>query len=322
MTSTIRQARASDAEAVAAFTRDTWADRDVTDYIPDVFHEWIAGDGDDQRTFVADVRDDTGSTAEPGDVAAIVQGHRLSAWEAWASGMRVAPDHRGAGLAEALTTTVFDWARERDCVVCRNLTFSWNGPALGVSRRIGFEPCTEIRWVHPEPDPVAAAPEDEIGTAAPADALDDEPNPDGAWAFWIECAARERLRGLAMDDAETWALSTLTRERLRTAADEGRLVTVDSGARGFAERIRTFEHEERGGDEETTEYAEYAVAAWPEGDAQSAEAVLAGVARDAAALGVDRTRVMVPEGVTWASDASTARVRIADEPAFVLSARL
>jgi hypothetical protein len=88
--------------------------------------------------------------------------------------------------------------------------------------------------------------------------------------------------------------------------------------------VRTFEREGSDGndDSESVEYAEYAVAAWPEGDADAAEAVLAGVARDAAKLEVDRTRVMVPEGVTWASDASTARVRIADEPAFVLAARL
>jgi GNAT superfamily N-acetyltransferase len=320
---TIRHARESDHEAVAAFTRDTWADRDVADYIPDVYPEWVAGDGDDQRTFVADVRDDTEPTAEPGDVVAIVQGHRLTEWEAWASGMRVSTGHRGEGLAEALTTTVFDWARDRGCVVCRNLTFSWNGPALGVSRRIGFDPCTEIRWVHPTPDP-SASPPASLSSSPPSATLDDEPNPDGAWAFWSDSAARERLRGLAMDDEESWALSALTRDRLRAAAAEDRLVTVDSGTGGFAERVRTFEREE-GDDAEGSEavaYAEYAIGAWPEGDADAAGAVLAGVARDAAAVGADRTRVMIPEGVTWVSDASVARGEIADEPAFVLAARL
>jgi hypothetical protein len=122
-----------------------------------------------------------------------------------------------------------------------------------------------------------------------------------------------------MDDGQSWALSTLTRDRLRAAADEGRLLTVGRGRDGFAERVRTFERTEEG---TGVEYAEYAVGAWPEGDADAAAAVLAGVARDAASVGADRTRVMVPEGVTWASDASTARVRIADEPAFVLSAHL
>jgi GNAT superfamily N-acetyltransferase len=312
-TPTVRRARADDAEAVAAFTRDTWSDRDVADYIPDVFGDWIASDGDEHRTFVGDRREDTERRAEPGDVVAVVRGHRLSSWEAWASGMRVAPEHRGRGLSATLTRAVFDWARAGGCVVCRNMTFSWNGPALGAARRVGFEPCTEVRWVHPAPDADASA-----------DGLDGDPDPDGAWAFWSTSAARDRLRGLVMDDGQPWSLSTLTRDRLRAAAADGRLVTANAGRAGFAERVRTFEREGSDGndDSESVEYAEYAVAAWPEGDADAAEAVLAGVARDAAKLEVDRTRVMVPEGVTWASDASTARVRIADEPAFVLAARL
>jgi hypothetical protein len=88
--------------------------------------------------------------------------------------------------------------------------------------------------------------------------------------------------------------------------------------------VRTFEREEEGdgGESEVVDYAEYAVGAWPAGDADAAASVLAGVARDAASVGADRTRTMLPEGVTWASDASMARADIADEPAFVLSARL
>jgi GNAT superfamily N-acetyltransferase len=309
-TPTIRHARDTDEAAVVSFTRDTWADRDVTDYVPDVYADWIERDGEDQRTFVVDVRDDTEPRAEPGDVVAIAQAHRLSSWEAWASGMRVAPDHRGSGLSTALTDAVFDWARDRGCVVCRNMTFSWNGPALGSSRRVGFEPCTEVRWARPTPD-----------ADAPSDGVDGDPDPDGAWAFWSESAARERLRGLVMDESESWALSALTRDRLHAAADDGRLVTVAGGRSGFAERIRTFERDPDDG-REPDAYAEYAVGAWPEGDADAAAAVLAGVARDAASVGADRTRVMIPEGVTWASDASVARADIADEPAFVLAARL
>jgi GNAT superfamily N-acetyltransferase len=307
-TYTVRRARADDREAVASFTRDTWPDRDVADYIPEVFDEWVAGDGDDQRTFVVDVREATDRRAEPGDVAAIAQGHRLTPWEAWASGMRVAPAHRGQGLAGTLTGRIFDWARDRGCVVCRNLTFSWNAPALGTSRRIGFEPCTELRWAQPAPDADAGG-----GRG------DASPRPDRAWAVWSDSAAREQLRGLVLDEEQPWSLSTLTRERLHVAADEGRLLTVDEGRGGFAERVRTYEREDDG---EPVDYAEYAVGTWPEGDADAAAAVLDAVARDAAAVGADRTRVMIPEGVTWASDASTARATITDEPAFVLAAPL
>ena len=186
------------------------------------------------------------------------------------------------------------------------MTFSWNAPALGSARRVGFEPCVELRWAQPSPD-------------VDADAGDTTPQPDRAWAFWSDSAAREQLHGLVMDDDESWALSTLTRERLHAAADEGRLLTVDEGRTGFAEHVRTYEREEEG---ETVEYAEYAIGAWPEGDADAAGTVLAAVAHDAGERGVDRTRVMLPEGVTWASDASTARAAISDEPAFVLAASL
>ena len=305
---TIRQARGSDRAAVVSFTRDTWPDRDMRDYIPRVFDEWVAGDDENQRTFVVDRREDVSTAAEPGDVVAIAQGHRLSSWEGWASGMRVAPDSRGQGLSARLTETIFDWLRDRGCVVCRNMTFSWNAPALGSARTVGFEPCTEMRWARPTPD-----------VDADNDRVDATPQPEGAWAFWSESAARDSLHGLVMDDEESWALSTLTGERLHKAAADGRLVTVDGGHGGFAERVRTFEREENGDD---VDYAEYAVGAWPEGDADAAAAVLEGVARDAADETVDRTRVMIPEGVTWASDASVARASISAEPVFVLVARL
>jgi GNAT superfamily N-acetyltransferase len=313
-TPTIRRARESDAAAVAAFTDDTWADRDVTDYVPDAFAEWVGDPDEDHRTLVADVREDTFPAADPGDVVGLARVSRLTPWEAWASAMRVAPDHRGRGVSGALTEALFEWARERGCVVCRNMTFSWNGPALGASRRVGFDPCTEVRFARPAPDADAAAP-----------GLDGDPRPDGAWAFWTDSAARDHLRGLAVDADQSWALSTLTRERLRRAAAEGRLVTVDGGRGGFAERVRTFERE---GDADSADasapltYAEYAVAAWPAGDADAAGAVFGGVARDAAGVGADRTRVLLPEGVTWASDAAAAGVGLWDEPSFVLSARL
>ena len=40
----IRQARADDYEDVVAFTRETGSGRDVEDYIPDVFQQWIEAD--------------------------------------------------------------------------------------------------------------------------------------------------------------------------------------------------------------------------------------------------------------------------------------
>jgi len=40
----VREARADDYDAVVAFTRDTWSDRETGDYLPDVFHDWLCAE--------------------------------------------------------------------------------------------------------------------------------------------------------------------------------------------------------------------------------------------------------------------------------------
>jgi len=313
----IRQARADDYEAVAAFTRETWSERQVGDYIPDIYHEWIEGDGPDQRTFVADAGE---------DIAGLCQSVLLSEHEAWAQGMRVNPDHRGRGVADALNEAHFAWARDRDAAVCRNMVFSWNRAGLGASRGGGFEPCTEFRWAHPTPDADAAAPLTDA-TAA----LDVTADPDAAWSFWQRSAACDHLQGLTLDPEETWALSEATRERFHRAADETAVVAVrgSDATRACTFRTRTFEREADGGDAagadddgdaDTALWAEYGVAAWA--DLPAAGTLLAAVARDAAAVGADRTRVLIPETVRFVSDAAYAGADVSDHPDFVLAADL
>ena len=306
----VRQARASDAEAVAAFTRDTWSDREQGDYMPDVFPRWVETDGPTQRTFVLDVDDGR-------DVAGVLQCVLLSDREAWAQGMRVNPEFRGRGLSRRLSRAAFSWAREQGATVCRNMVFSWNVAGLGQSRSMGFEPGTEFRYATPEPD---------ANATVDADVGDD---PDAAWTFWTDSAAREALGGVAMDFGESWAVSELTDDDLVRAADDGRLVTIaDGGTRGFAVRAYTDTREEvvEDGDSkderETREVtrAVYAVGAW---DTPAAcRAVIDAVRRDAAGVGADRTRVFVPEGVRWVSDVAAARCSVSDEPDFVMAADL
>ena len=308
---TVRQARPEDEDAVVAFTADTWSDRDASDYIPRVFPEWVETDGPDQRTFVLDVEDgdDVDGDGDGGGdgVAGLCQGVLLSEHEAWAQGMRVNPEYRGVGISRLLTDAIFEWARDRGATVMRNMVFSWNVAGLGQSRAAGFDPCTEFRYARPEPD-AGAEPSLSIG----ADAV-------GAWTFWGQCEARTHLRGLAMDDSESWALSELTPEKLRTAAADDRLFTVhDRGVRGFTYRDRTFERENEDGEPE--QWALYAVGAWDTPEA--ADSLFAAVKRDAAAVGVDNVRVMIPEGVKWISDVATARVPVASEPDFVMAADL
>jgi len=67
-------------------------------------------------------------------------------------------------------------------------------------------------------------------------------------------------------------------------------------------------------------WAEYGVAAWA--DYGAGARLLDAIARDAAQVGADRTRVLVPEDVTWISDAADVGVGADDEPEFVMHADL
>ncbi len=290
---TVRGATPEDEPDVVAFTRDTWPGRGG-DYLSRVFADWVAADGETRRTFVAE---------DDGTAVGVVRCALLTDREAWMQGMRVAPAARGRGISRRLHDAAAEWAGDRGAGVARNMVFSWNGPALAASRAAGFEPGTAFRWVHPAPDPAA-----EPGLAVAAD-------PDAAWTCWRASPARTHLRGLALAPEEPWALRELTPETLARAGADGRLAVVrDGGSRGFAYRVR--ESERAAGDGEPERWAEYGVAAWTDPDACGS--LLAAVARDAASVGADRTRVLVPETVGAVSDAALSGATLADEPDYVL----
>lgn len=293
----VRQARAADADAVAAFTRDTWADRDGDDYIPDVFESWVAADGDRQHTSVA---------VEDGVPVGVVQTVLLSGHEGWQQGMRVDPEFRGEGVGAALTHAGFDWARERGATVARNMVFSWNGQGLGLSRAAGYGPGPEFRWAHPDPDPDAT-----VSATVTEDV-------NAAWTYWHQSRARDALDGVGLSMRESWAVQEVTASMLADAAREESLLVVDDGGTvGVAYRSRVSERETEAGAET---WAEYGAAAWEDGAAASD--LFAAIARDAADADADVVRVLVPER-TWAvSDAAVCRVGISDDPDFVMAADL
>jgi GNAT superfamily N-acetyltransferase len=289
----VRQARPGDEADVVAFTEDTWSDRGGDDYVPDAFADWVASDGPDQRTFVATAGD---------DVAGLMQAVLLSDYEAWLQGMRVHPDHRGRGVAGHLNRAGIDWARERGAAVARLMTFSWNVAALGAARKDGFGAGTQFRWAHPAPDADAAGAD---GRPLVRSA------PDDAYALWTRSDAAAHLNGVALDLGETWALSELTRADL-AAADA--TLAVGEPVRGVAYRTRTYERADDDGVERT--WAEYGVGAWTELDA--CRDLWAAVARDAAAVGADRTRVLIPETTRHCVEAARAGAELSEEPDFVL----
>jgi GNAT superfamily N-acetyltransferase len=309
----IRPATHDDYDDVVAFTEHTWEDRDGGDYIPSIYHDWI--DKERAETFVADAGD---------ELAGIAQVVALTEDEAWCQGMRTNPDYRGQGVSVAINVGMFDWARERGATVARNMVFSWNMAGLGASRGIGFEPATSFRWAEPDPDP---SPDTDststLGTEAEADSgsgYEVVHDPGSAWTYWSGSDARDHLRGLALSTAESWAVDTLSRDTLEWASDETALIAVrdEAGTAGMAFRTRDYEREDDDG--ETTHHAEYGVGAWA--DAHAARVLFDAIARDAAEVGADESRVLIPETPRHVSDAAYVRAGISEDPDFVLEVDL
>ncbi|WP_222920061.1 GNAT family N-acetyltransferase [Natrinema sp. SYSU A 869] len=300
----IRRATHDDYEAVADFTSDIWPDRGG-DYIPRIYHDWLEDEpGQGTKTFLAEI---------DGEAAGIVQGVMLSPDEAWFQGMRVAADYRRQGVSNRLNEATFEWAREQGATVGRVMIFSWNAASIGAARASGFEPITEFRFAHPDPDPDAEGP---YAVSS---------GPTAAWRHWTHSDAREHLNGLGMAPEESWAVRELTRDDIERLADETAVFAVENedGLAGTAYRSRTYDHEVEGddpddsSDEPTTEtWAEYGVGAWDSVDA--ARSLFAAIARDAADCGADETRVLIPETPRHVSDAPYAGAGISEEPDFVL----
>jgi GNAT superfamily N-acetyltransferase len=298
----VRGATPEDREAVVAFTENTWPERGG-DYIPRVYDSWMEHEGDDQRTFVVDTGD---------DIAGICQGVLLSGHEAWAQAMRVNPDYRGQKVSQQLTYALFDWAAAAGATVCRNMVFSWNGAGLGQSRSVGFDPCTEFRWAHPTPDPDASADTSLVVDRAPST----------AWTCYRRSDASDHLRGLALSPGESWALAELSPGTLADAAEETAVISLvdpeTERAEAMTFRVRDYERENDDG--ETERWAEYGVGVWS--DLRAGRALFAAIARDAASIDADRTRVLIPETVRYVSDAAYGRAGFSDEPDFVLEKEL
>ncbi|MDF9745729.1 GNAT family N-acetyltransferase [Natrinema salsiterrestre] len=300
----IRRATHDDYDAVVDFTSDIWPDRGG-DYIPRVYHDWLEDEpGRGKKTFLAEV---------DGEAAGILQGVMLSPDEAWFQGMRVAADYRRRGVARRLNEAAFEWAREQEATVGRVMVFSWNAASLGAARASGYDPITEFRFAHPEPDSTAEGP-----SRVSSD-------PAAAWRYWTHSDARERLNGLGLAPEESWAVRELTRDDFDRLAEETAVLTVEGedGLAGTAYRSRTYDREiddddaAAASDDATTEtWAEYGVGAWEDVDA--ARSLFAAIGRDAAERGADETRVLIPETARYVTDAPYAGVGISEEPDFVL----
>ncbi len=278
-----RQARTDDHADIAAFTQGTWPDREAEDYIPDVFEEWVETDGPDQHTAVVEVEVEGGDESR---AVAVCQARLLAADEGWLQGIRVDPDHRGAGHGATLVEYLFEWLGGQGARVARNLVFDWNPAGMGQSRAVGFEVRAGCRFLRLE-------------AAERAVDVEVSHDPGRAWHCWSHSDARTALSGLALADEEPWAFTELTRERVAAASP---LVLLGDGRRTRATAVRL---DTRDPDHREGVVADYAAAAWDPG---AGGTLLDTVRADAARAGADEARVCAPATPRHVASAGAARV--------------
>lgn len=296
----LRQATPSDGEAVAALCDDIWTERGG-DYIPAVYDRWMESAGPSQRTIVAIDQTEV--------VVGIVQGVMLTESEAWVQALRVAGGQRGQGVGRRLIDAVLDWAAQRDAGVCRTLVFSWNAAGLGVATTAGFEPAMAFRWAMPAVGTSASAPNERV-VAPSASAV--------AECFETSPMAAE-LAGLTLDWNERWALSKLGNQALAAAGGQTDRIGIEDPTTGeltaCSVRVRTCEETNAAGKSERL--AEYALTGW---HAERAVGPLfEAIGSDAASVGADSARVLVPEAAERLAAAAAGRVGLSEYHHYVMT---
>ncbi len=223
----IRSARASDHEAVAAFTRNTF---DWGDYVPDAFSEWLHDA--DSRVVVA---------VDDGDVAvALSRARLLSPREAWFHGARVHPEWRGRGIAGDMARTLGDWADSAGADVARLLVEDRNESSRRHVVKIGFRPVAHFsRCTRPvgEASPLPAGNGGRSASARTAPRPAKSLEAESAFASWSLGELGRLSRGLF---ARGWSFRRLAAEDLISAARSGNLLEVGPGwalAESTADRL-------------------------------------------------------------------------------------
>ncbi len=201
----LRTASPGDHEAIASFTRDTF---DWGDYVGDEFPRWL--DDPDTQVFVAE---------DHGRAVALVRVVMMSSNEAWLASARVAPSHRGRGLASELNDLCMAWARGRGAVVGRLAVEDWNEPAWRQVRKLGFRSVSGwnyTRWIEDRTVPAASV------RLEPADVADVE----AAFGAWSAGELARSAHGLF---PVGWTWRRMFIEDLTASAGSGTLLMSQDG---------------------------------------------------------------------------------------------
>ena len=126
----VREARASDREAVFKFCEKTWS---WGDYIPEVWDRWLKEEKG--RVFVATIN---------GVPVGISHLSCLRSDEVWLSGARTDPNHRRKGVMTAITKKCLEYAKTKNAKVARLVTDFDNVAARAVLKKLKFRPVAEF----------------------------------------------------------------------------------------------------------------------------------------------------------------------------------
>jgi RimJ/RimL family protein N-acetyltransferase len=185
----IRPARAADKAAVLAFTQQTWA---WGDYVQHTWDEWLHEPGG--GLIVGEV---------DGRVIGMDKLSEVRPGEGWFHGLRIHPDYRGRGYAQAFMAHQIAAARRRNLRAVRFLTLASNTPIHRNATRQGFVQRADL--VFYEADATTPLPE-----AAPEPALTPLA-PEATEAAWTAVQAGPLWAASAGCLGWDWLFAPLTR---------------------------------------------------------------------------------------------------------------
>lgn len=264
----VRPATPADIPLIAAWTQDTF---DWGDYVAERLPDWIEDPA--VRVIVAE---------EDSAVIGTVTGTMVSTSELWAQGIRVHPEHRRRGIATAISTELWQWARGRGASVVRLAIDHSNTASQAQAGSMGFRKLSDWRRGGREIGERSPVPEGNGGRRVPpAERLATAPSAEAepAYLSWSTGALARAARGLL---PVGWVFRRMTVEHLVGAARKRDLY---EGRPGWA-------YAEVDGDENLLQVH------WMETASDDAPAMALAVVDLATEHGVAEARVWVP-GVEW-----------------------
>ncbi|MGQ0849412.1 MAG: GNAT family N-acetyltransferase [Actinomycetota bacterium] len=211
----IRPGRASDRDAIAAFTTETF---DWGDYVPDEYLNWL--DQPDGEALVAVDGNDS--------PVAVVHVRMMSGKEAWLSGARVHADHRRQGVGSQLNHYGVDWATRRGAAVIRLSTEENNYVAQAQVAKLGYRRIA--RFVMVSRSFATQGVESNGGRRlAGPERFDLAPAAEAEPGFMVWSVGSLARTGHGLYGADGWSFRRLTAADLVEAARQRSLWTCPSG---------------------------------------------------------------------------------------------